>query len=245
MASGRLSQGSQEGRVPAKSCEPGSRGPGRGLPRAGQAQASSLEPICLSGRRNPKHPARSLCPAGTGPVACPVHVAGGGREREGGTRLPDSKASVEATGRASLLGQWMGKLRLGAEKSLVQGHFVGGAHGTALVGPDLCPGCLRAPLCVKGQAGQGETRASSCPGLGARLSKKQTRDLGGLPLPPCTFFCDRFQFSVISSVGFSLGQPFERGHACSQDGHCLPFAGLAVSRPGWEPCEGCLGFGGV
>lgn len=105
MASGRLSQGSQEGRIPAKTCEPGSCGPGRGLPRAGQAQASSLEPICLSGWRNPKHPERSVRPAGTGPAACPVHVSGGGREREGGADLPDSKASVEGTGRASLLGQ--------------------------------------------------------------------------------------------------------------------------------------------
>lgn len=146
MASGRLSQGSQEGRVSAKSCELGGRGPGRGLPRAGQAQASSLEPICLSGQRNPKHPERSLRPAGTGPAACPVHVAGGGRERERGADLPDSKASAEGTGKASLLGQWMGRLRLGAEKSPAQSQLVGGAHGTALVGPDLCPGCLRAPL---------------------------------------------------------------------------------------------------
>lgn len=81
MASGRLSQGSQEGCAPAKSRELGSRGPGRGLPRAGWAQASSLEPICLSGRRNPKHPERSLRPAGTGPAAalCTWLVVGGSK----------------------------------------------------------------------------------------------------------------------------------------------------------------------
>lgn len=89
---------------------------------------------------------------------CPVHVAGGGREQEGGADLLDSKASAERTGRVSLLGQGMGKLRLGAEKSLVQGDLVGGAHGTALVGPDLCPGCLRAPLGMKWQAGPGRDK---------------------------------------------------------------------------------------
>lgn len=91
--------------VPAKSGELGSRGLGCGLPRAGWAQTSSLEPICLSGRRNPKHPERSLCPAGTGPVACLMHVASGGRERAGGIDLPYSKSSLEETGRACLLDQ--------------------------------------------------------------------------------------------------------------------------------------------
>lgn len=112
-----------------------------------------------------------------------------------------------------------------------------------LVGPNLFPGALRAPLCMKGQAGPGRDQGLFLLWTWGQAVYKQTRDLGGLP--PCTFFCDRFQFSVISSVGFSPGQPFERGHGCSQDGRCLPSAGLAMSRPGWKPSEGCLVFGEV
>lgn len=75
-----------------------------------------------------------------------MHVAGGGGNESEAWIYRDSKASAEGTGKVSLLGQWMGKLRLGAEKLPVQSQLVGGAHGTALVGPDLCPRCLRALL---------------------------------------------------------------------------------------------------
>lgn len=53
-----------------------------------------------------------------------------GREQEGGINFPYSKSSLEETGRECLLSQWMGKLRPGAEKSFVQGHFIGKANGT-------------------------------------------------------------------------------------------------------------------
>lgn len=46
----------------------------------GWEPVSSLRLVCPSGRQNPNHPERSLCPAGTGPIVCPRHVAGGVRE---------------------------------------------------------------------------------------------------------------------------------------------------------------------
>lgn len=105
---------------------------GHGLPRVGWVQASSLEPVCSSGRKNPKHPERSVPPAGTGPVACLVHVAGGARGRARG-RYPFTLQKVLSAGdrQRAPPHQRMGKLRPGAEKSLVQGHFVGGTNGTA------------------------------------------------------------------------------------------------------------------
>lgn len=84
MASGRLFQGSPGGgeypEAPAKSGEARSSGLGCGLLRVVWEPLSSLKLVCPSGRQNSSHPERSLCPAGTGPMACPVHVAGGVRE---------------------------------------------------------------------------------------------------------------------------------------------------------------------
>lgn len=106
----------RDAEVPTKSGESGSSRLGCGLSWGGlgagfQPQASP------SGRKNLKHPKRSLFPAGTSPLACPMHVAGGaggGSRREVLIYLITSplwRRQAEC-----LLGQWTRKLRPGAEK---------------------------------------------------------------------------------------------------------------------------------
>lgn len=79
--------------------------------------AASLSKAAL-GQEESQTPKRSLLAAGTSPVVCPMHVAGGAREEEykGGTDLPHSKSFLEEMGREHFLSQQMGKPRTAAEK---------------------------------------------------------------------------------------------------------------------------------
>ena len=129
----------------------------------------------LSFRHNPKHPERSLHPAGTGPVACPVHVAGsarGGSKREVLIYLTSLLWRRQAE---------MRTLRPAAKKSLVQvtsWELLGAQLGRFWCGPDLRLVCFSTPVCMK-RAGRTRKRGGTPSGdpaaldLGARLSKKQ------------------------------------------------------------------------
>lgn len=124
MASGRLFQGFPAGgehtQVPAKSAESGSSGLGCGLLRVGWEPVSSLKLVCPSGRQSPNRLERSLCPAGTGPVACPMHVAGGVREEsEREVLIYLTTGPLWRRQAECLLSQQMRKLRPGAEKWLI------------------------------------------------------------------------------------------------------------------------------
>lgn len=87
-----------------------------------QAQASSSEPICLSGQRNPKHPERPRRP-GLAPEACSLPHAlwlvVGGNESEAWiyrTARPLQRGQAKRASWASGCGNW----RLGAEKCLLR-----------------------------------------------------------------------------------------------------------------------------
>lgn len=52
---------------------------------------------------------------------------------------------------------------------------------------------------------------------------------------PLPFFFGSFESSIVSLVGFLLGQPVEGGHACSQYRHCLPSVGQALTLDAFPP----------
>lgn len=142
MASGRLLQGTPRWGV-CKSGEARRSGWGCGVLRVIWEPVSSLQLVCPSGRQNSSHPERSPCPAGTGPLACPMHVAAGVREGSEREVLIYLTASPLWRRQAEcLLSQHRRKLRPGAENWLIwvtSWQELRAQLGVFWFNPDLCP----------------------------------------------------------------------------------------------------------